>query len=138
MTPGEHAAREIEEVLRNRDYGRLRELLTDDFIDHGAPPDAASGPEGYVQTMRFVTEVLGVDYQVQDVVANGDQIALRATARGVNTVPAFGFPATGRPFTMEAMHWYRADGDRLAEHWGVIDQMGMLVQTGAVAVPAQH
>jgi hypothetical protein len=30
------------------------------------------------------------------------------------------------------MHWYRADGDRLAEHWGVVDQLGMLAQVGAL------
>ena len=138
MTHGEHAAREIETVLRNRDYLRLRELLTDDFLDHGAPPDAPPGPDGYVDTMRWVTEVLGIEYQVDDVVAAGDQIALRATARGISHAPAFGCPATGKPFAMATMHWYRADGDRLAEHWSVMDQLGMLTQVGALPAPTPH
>lgn len=138
MNPGERAAREIETVLHHHDYGRLRDLLTDDFVDHGAPPDARPGPDGYVQTMRFVTEVLNIDYQVDDVVARDDLIALRATARGVSTAPAFGFPATGKPFEMATMHWYRSDGGRLAEHWGVVDQWGMLLQIGAVPSPALH
>ena len=135
MSTGEKAAKEIETVLRNRDYPRLRELLTDDFVDHGAPPEAPPGPDGYVQTMRWVTDVLGIDYQVDDIIAVGEQIALRATARGVSTAPAFGLPATGKPFAMATMHWYRAEGDRLAEHWGVMDQLGMLAQIGALPEP---
>ena len=138
MSAGEHAAREIETVLRQRDYQRLRELLTEDFVDHGAPPNALPGPDGYVQTMRYVTEVLGIAYQVEDVVADGEQVAVRATARGVSTLPAFGLPATGKPFEMATMHWYRAEGDRLAEHWGVMDQLGMLTQIGALPAPASH
>ena len=123
-------------MLRNRDYGRLRELLTDDFVDHGALPEAQTGPDGYVQTMRWVTEVLGISYDVEGVVADGGQVAVRATATGVSTSPVFGLPPTGKRFAMATMHWYRADGDRLAEHWGVMDQVGMLAQVGALPAAA--
>lgn len=132
MTPAERAARHVETVLRNRDFDGLRDLLTPGFTDHSAPPGTPAGPDGYVQFMRYITETLGITYEVDDVVSAGDQVALRATAHGVHDVGAFGFPATGRPFAMPTMHWYRADGDRLAEHWGVVDQLGMLAQVGAL------
>jgi predicted ester cyclase len=132
MTPAERAARRIETVLHNHDFEGLRDLLTPGFTDHTAPPGTPPGPDGYIQVMRYITETLGITYHLDDVVAAGDQVALRATARGVHNASAFGFPATGRPFAMSTMHWYRADGDRLAEHWGVLDQLGMLAQVGAL------
>jgi hypothetical protein len=36
---------------------------------------------------------------------------------------------------MATMHLYRAEGDRLAEHWGVRDELGVLWQTGALPPP---
>jgi predicted ester cyclase len=132
MTPAERAARHVETVLKNRDFDGLRALLTPGFTDHSAPPGTPEGPDGYVQFMRYITETLGITYHLDDVVAADDQVALRATAHGTHNLSAFGFPATGRPFAMATMHWYRADGDRLAEHWGVLDQLGMLAQVGAL------
>jgi predicted ester cyclase len=132
MTPAERAARQVETVLRDRDFQGLRDLLTPSFTDHSAPPGTPPGPDGYVEFMRYVTESLGITYHLDDVVSAGDQVALRATAHGVHNVGAFGLPATGKPFAMSTMHWYRADGDRLAEHWGVVDQLGMLAQVGAL------
>ena len=131
-SPAERAARQVETALRDRDFQALRDLLTPDFTDHSAPPGSPGGPDGYVQTMRYVTETLGLTYQLEDVVADGDRVAVRATALGTHNAGAFGFPATGRPFAMATMHWYRADGGRLAEHWGVLDQLGMLAQVGAL------
>ncbi|WP_375490465.1 ester cyclase [uncultured Jatrophihabitans sp.] len=134
MTVAERAAREIDTILRARDYERLREIVTDDFVDHSAPPGTFDGADGYVATMRFVGEQLGIAYEVADVVARGDDVVVHAIARGRHDIPLAGLPATGRSFEMRTMHWYRARGDRLAEHWGVLDQLGMLFQTGALPV----
>lgn len=132
MTPAERAAREIENVLKAHDYERLRDLVTPDFVDHAAPPGTPAGADGYVAAMRFGGEQLGISYAVDEVVAAGDDVVVRATAHGVNRMPVLGIPATDRPYAMTTMHWYRARGDRLAEHWGVLDQIGMLAQTGAL------
>lgn len=43
------------------------------------------------------------------------------------------------PFAMPTMHWYRAEGSHLAEHWGVLDQLVMLAQVGALPrAPEPH
>jgi len=46
-----------------------------------------------------------------------------------------GVPATGKPYAMPTMHLYRAEGDRIAEHWGVRDEYSVLVQIGALPPP---
>ena len=47
-----------------------------------------------------------------------------------------GVPKTGKSFAMETMHLFRAEGDRLAEHWGVRDEFSVLVQVGALTPPS--
>ena len=133
MTPAERAARTVFELFETRDLERLRDLVTDDFVDHGLPPGVVPpGPDGYIATLRWVIDVLQIRYEVHDVVAAGDLVAVRATAHGVHDSAHLGFPATGRPYAMPTMHLYRAEGDRLAEHWGVRDEWSVLVQVGAI------
>ena len=133
MTPAERAARAVLELCETRDLERLRDLVTDGFVDHGLPPGVVPpGPDGYIATLRWVIDVLQVRYEVHEVVAQGDLVALRATAHGVHASDHLGFPATGKPYAMATMHLYRAEGDRLAEHWGVRDEWGALVQVGAI------
>ena len=135
MTQLADSVRQIGSLLDARDWTSLRALLSDEFVDHSAPPGAPAGPDGYVATLRWVTEQLGITYQVEDVVADGNTAALRATASGVDEHGGFGFPATGKPFSMATMHWYRGGEHGLTEHWGVLDQLGMLTQIGAVPPP---
>ena len=135
MDTAERLAREVIAAFNDRDYERTGTLVTADFVDHGAPPWAPQGRQGYVEVLRFVGDVLRVRYELHDTVPDGDRVAIRATAHGLHTTDSLGFPATGRPYAMATMHLYRADGDLLAEHWGVRDELSVLWQVGALPPP---
>jgi predicted ester cyclase len=136
MTPTERAARAVLDALNDRQPERIRELVTAEFVDHGAPPGLVPpGPDGYIAVLRFLIDVLQLRYEVHDVVADGDKVAIRATAYGVHNTDHLGVPATGRPYAMPTMHLYRGEGDRLAEHWGVRDELTVLQQVGAIPTP---
>ena len=136
MTPTERAARAVLDALNDRQPERVRELVTAEFVDHGAPPGLVRpGPDGYIAVLRFLIDVLQLRYEVHDVVADGDKVAIRATAYGVHNTDHLGVPATGRPYAMPTMHLYRGEGDRLAEHWGVRDELTVLQQVGAIPTP---
>ena len=79
--------------------------------------------------------MLRLRYELHEVVAAGDMVAIRATAHGVHNSGHLGFPATGRPYAMPVMHMYRQDNGVLAEHWGVRDELSALWQVGALPVP---
>jgi predicted ester cyclase len=134
-TVAARAALGVLEALNAGELERVRNLVTADFVDHGAPPGLPPGPDGYIAVLRFVTEVLRIRYEVHDVVAEGERVAIRATAHGVHATDHLGVPATGKPYAMHTMHLYRAEGDRLAEHWGVRDEHSVLVQVGALPAP---
>ena len=82
--------------------------------------------------MTFVTTVLQVRYEVHDVVAAGDMVAIRATAHGVNAMVPQGIEPTYRPYAMKTAHFFRSRDGRLCEHWGVRDELDVLYQIGAL------
>jgi len=123
-------------AMNSRQLERIRDLVTDDFVDHGSPVHLPPGPDGYIAILTFVTTVLQVRYEVHHVVSAGDTIAIRATAHGVNAVSPRGVDVTGRPFAMKTAHFFRIRDGRLCEHWGIRDELDVLYQVGALAPPA--
>jgi hypothetical protein len=54
----EKLAREVIEAFAADDIDRIGTLVTDDFVDHGAPPWAPQGRAGYLRIMRFLKNAL--------------------------------------------------------------------------------
>jgi predicted ester cyclase len=141
MNAIESLATGVIDAMNSRQLERIRGLVTDDFVDHGSPVPLPPGPDGYIAILTFVTTVLQVTYEVHDIVAAGDTIAIRATAHGVNAAAPQGIEPTGRPFAMKTAHFFRSRDGRLCEHWGVRDELDVLYQVGAltpreIATPA--
>lgn len=113
----------------------IDEVVTADFVDHGSPVPLPPGPAGYRQILGFVTTVLDVEYEILDLFATWDRIVVRAVAHGRAVAQVHGEEVAGRPYAMDTVHIYRTEGDRLAEHWGVRDELGVLFQVGALPAP---
>jgi predicted ester cyclase len=133
--PALPSALAVFDAINARDLSPLDELVTADFVDHGSPFPLPPGPEGYRQILTFVTEVLQVRYTVEDVIEAPDRVVLRATARGVGVDAVHGPRANGKPYEMATAHIYRTEGDRLAEHWGIRDELAARIQLGVLSPP---
>ena len=89
--PALPAALAVFDAINERDLSRLDELVTDDFVDHGSPFPLPPGPSGYRQILGFVTGVLQVRYQIEDVIETPDRVVLRAGVfRGFRGIRARG------------------------------------------------
>jgi predicted ester cyclase len=128
-------AAEVFDAMNAGQLEKIRDLVTDDFVDHGSPVPLPPGPDGYIAILTFVTNVLRVRYAVHDIVASGDTVAIRATAHGVNAVSPQGIEATGLPMAMKTAHFFRSRDGRLSEHWGFRDELDVLYQVGALTPP---
>jgi predicted ester cyclase len=135
VNTAEKLAREVVDAFHADDIERIGSLVTEDFVDHGAPPWAPQGRAGYLQIMRFLKNAMSIRYELHEVVSDGDLVAARATVHGIHNTGHLGFPATGKPYAMPTMHMYRARGGLLAEHWGVRDELSVLWQVGALPTP---
>ena len=126
---------ELMDAMNTGQLDRTRDLVTDDFVDHGSPLPLPPGPDGYIAILTFVTSVLQIRYEVHDVICDGDITAIRATAHGVNAVSPQGIEPTGRRFAMKTAHFFRSRDGRLCEHWGIRDELDVLYQVGALTPP---
>lgn len=135
MNPALPAATSVFDAINSGDLACLDDCVTEDFVDHGSPFPLPPGPAGYRRILTFVTQVLQIRYEIEDLFATDDRIVLRATAHGVGVDAVHGDGARGNTYAMSTVHIYRTVGDRLAEHWGVRDELGARIQLGTVPAP---
>ena len=76
-------------------------LIHPDFFSHAAPASRASGPAGFLATVRSLHQTFaGFRLEPQDVIAAEAKVVVRATASGGTSARPTGFcrrPASGRP-----------------------------------------
>jgi len=114
------------------------EFMTSDFIRHDPNVPEVHGPDaeqGLVAMYRAAFPDLS--FTVEHLVAQGDMVFARLTARGTHRGELLGIPPTGREVTVAVMELYRVTGDKIAEQWVVMDTLGMLQQLGAIPTPEQ-
>jgi steroid delta-isomerase-like uncharacterized protein len=123
--------RVYDEVLNGRRLDLADALVAPDFVDRfGRNPDLR-GPETLKAVARPLFEGFpDLHFQVEDVLAEGDRVALRWTMTGTNTAPFRGFPPTGQTVRVAAIVLYRVRDGRLAEFWPMVDLLGLLTQLG--------
>ena len=128
------ARRFYDEVFNAGDLDRVDELLTPDFVDHEeGPPGTPEGIEGVKAFVTMYREAFpDLHATVEDMVEEGDRIAVRATFTGTHDGEFMGIPASGRKISIQAMDVVRVVDGRAAEHWGVTDVMGLMQQIGAI------
>ncbi len=119
-------------------FGAGREELADELVaaacvDHSAPQPVPPGPEGIKAVVGWLHNTFGdLRYEVEDVFGSGDRVALRCTVSGVLKGGLAGHPPTGRRFETAQIHIYRLEDGRIAEHWGVRDDVTMMRQLGVL------
>lgn len=112
-------------------YDLADQCVTADYVDHEAPPGTPCGPEGANAVLRWLRGAFeDLSYEVKDAFGSGDRVAVRLVTRGTHTGEFMGKPATGRAFKFEAIHIYRIEDGRVAEHWAKRDDIGLARQLG--------
>jgi steroid delta-isomerase-like uncharacterized protein len=108
--------------------------LADDFVEHEELPGLAPTKEGVTAFFRmYLAAFPDLRMVVEDMIASGDKAVARVRATGTHQGPFMGMPATGRRIDVQLIDIMRfgADG-RVREHWGVLDQLTMMQQLGAL------
>jgi predicted ester cyclase len=124
----------FEEGFTRGDADVCDELVSPDAIEHQR--GLKGGIEGTKETIRTLHAWFSdFELTIDDLVAQGDQVWIRATGRGLNTGSIFGRPPTGRRSEITVFDQVRFRDGRIVEHWGVPDQLGLLMQLGLFGRP---
>ena len=121
------ARRFYDEVVNGRNLDAIDELVADDFVEHealpGMPTDK-SAPRAFFGMLHAAVPDLQVE--VEQIVAEGDLVAVRATARGTHQGELFGMPGTGQGFEMPWADFVQVRDGRAVAHWGVTDMSSLM------------
>ena len=141
MTTEENKAtsrRFLDEVLNRGNLGVIDELTGPNFVDHSLPPGVPAGNEGIKAFFTmFRAAFPDLHYTIEDTIAEGDRLVQRTTAHGTMKGDFQGMPASGKEATWSEIHITRFADGKVVEHWGVVDQLGMLAQLGFAQAPGQ-
>jgi steroid delta-isomerase-like uncharacterized protein len=128
----------FEEIMNGNNLSLIDEFVAPDFVEHEAMPGAASGREGFRQTsIMFRSAFPDLKATINDMIAEGDKVAMSVTFTGTHKGEFMGMAPTGERFSMNAHDIMRIENGKLKEHWGVSDMMGMMQQLGAIPAPGE-
>lgn len=115
-TPKEIVRAYFEGLLNGRDLTVCDRLLAADYVDHDAPADTPPGPASVRAFVgQFLAEYPDLRVHIEDMVAEGDRVAVRAVWHGTHRV-------TGAPYDRTGIAIFRLnDEGRIAERWSAYD-----------------
>ncbi len=126
-------ARRFREDLWNAgDLSLADEIIARDCLLHSRVPfpiDFARGPDA-IRHLVFFYQMAFSEIRVtaEQVVAEGDMVAVRWTARGRHTGHLIGLPPTGRETVTTGIDMLRIADGKIAEGWVDWDALGLLEQ----------
>lgn len=125
----ERFRRIVEEGIGRGDEAVLDQFVAPDVVEHQrGNAQGLEGAKGVARTLhRWMTDF---SLTVEDIAVVGDVVWTRNRARGTNSASVMGFGPTGEQVEVDVIDIGRFENGRLVEHWGIADQMGLLMQVG--------
>lgn len=117
------------------------EILSPDYVDHvveGPKAQTVRGPYALKRAAAMFRDAFpDLHYTVEDVVAEGDKVVARFTARGTHRGEFLGIAPTGKRIVYTGFDMSRVSGGRIVEAWAGYDALGLMRQLGAVPAPVR-
>jgi steroid delta-isomerase-like uncharacterized protein len=139
MSTEEHKAllRRTYEAVNQKNLTAFFDLFAPDFVLHNGSM-TIQGLEAFKQVeAMLLTALPDIHYAVEDLIAEGDKVAVRLTVTGTHHGVLLGVPPTGKHTTVTESAISRIVGGKIAEHWSETDLLGLLQQLGAFPLQGQ-
>jgi len=129
------AMKRFETMINTADSDIAKELVAEDAPFYTpASPKPLYGGEGYLSVVRWMRQSFpDVQWKIEEMVAEGNVVAVRWTLSGTHKGEFWGMPATGKHFSTSVMNFYyfnnegKVVNDIAAEGMiGILRGIGML------------
>lgn len=77
-----------------------------------------------------LVDSLGMELTIEEIIAEGEVVAVRYTERGNFKGPFFGHAPTGKSYELVAMEWFVIRNGKIFQRWGARDQASQARQIG--------
>ena len=118
----------VKEVFEDLSADAVDDLVDDNFVSHTW---ALTGDAR--QALKQVTRGMGaalseIRFEIDDLIAEDDKVAVRLTSSATQTGSFHGLPASGRRYSIGEIHIFRLVDRRIVEHWHQYDLPGLMRQ----------
>jgi C-1 hydroxylase len=121
--------REVIESINEQNLDFLDGLTAPDYFDH----NHQLNPEGVKQFMNMIFKAFPDWHEtIEDIIAEGDKVWVRAKATGTHTGEYRGLSPTGKKITGIGVNIYRIVDGKFVEGWAVEDWLDFLTQLGII------
>lgn len=118
----------IEEVWNNNSIQSLDDLLDPTYYDHSYTP---RNREGFERTLAAMQEAFpGHRTTIEEIVGEGNNVAVCQTLRGTHTGPFRGLPASGKQIEIGGYRFYSIVHGKIVSHRALLDLPSLLQQIG--------
>ena len=118
----------IDRVFVHQEDAAIDELVAPSFVPHTFGP-MPPGREGLREGMRRAgAGVSEARFEIDDMIAEGDRVAVRLTTSARHTGPFMGIEPTGRRYEIGEIHIFRIRDGQVIEHWHEFDKMALIAQ----------
>jgi predicted ester cyclase len=126
------------EIFNQGKLQLIDELFAPTYVERSPQGGIAPTREGFKQFVTSLrTAFPDLHYTIDDSIEAGDKFVTRLTASGTMRGEFAGMPATGKRATWTEIHIVRVTNEQVVEHWGLIQELGMMVQLGVIAAPGR-
>ena len=113
----------VEEMFNRGNLDVAPEIFAAKFVDrgHGQVANKKDGPEGFAQFVTAVRAALpDLKATIQNMVAEGDYVAMWNRATATHQGELFGMPPSGKEINMRDFHFFRFANGKIVEHWNSV------------------
>jgi steroid delta-isomerase-like uncharacterized protein len=130
----EDIVRAFYEPFRTGDTTAYDRVLAEDWTDLPLAPGQQQGPAGMAAQIALFRHAMP-DYAVerQDVIIQGDKVAVRNTVSGTHQGAFMGHEPTGKRIEMRTMDVHQVRDGRIVTTWHLEDFAGLMSQLNAPA-----
>ncbi|MCW5849672.1 MAG: ester cyclase [Anaerolineae bacterium] len=126
------AHRYLEEVFSKGNVAAIDEITAVNFVSHDpAAGGEIRGVDGFKQFVTAIHTVFpDIQFTVEDMLAEGDRVAVRWTMHSEHEGEGLGLPATHRPVTVTGAEFLRIVNGKIEEDWVTLDTLRLVNDMG--------
>jgi len=117
-------------------YELAYEIISPNMVVHGAGGQTVGmGPDGLIDLIKtWRTAFPDGHMKIDDLIVDGDTVAIRNTWYGTQQAEFYGIPASGKRVAVTSVGIDRVRDGKVTEGWGELDMVGMMQQLGALPI----
>ena len=116
------------DAFNRGDMEALQSLFTKDALVYGVL--GWGGMDQVVPIWREIKAAFDLQLTVDEMIAEGDIVAVRYTERGSSIGSFRSGPVTGKSFEVVAMEWFQMKDNKIYRRWGARDNASQMRQMG--------